>query len=912
MPAIQNEPQPPPSAAAYARRWLIVAMVTVGLMVALSVATAFRIFQQLERSGIARDRAGDLITRADTLLSELKDAETSQRGYMLFGDKLFLEPYLAVRDGIPGHLRELRRLAEGSPASSHLDALAPLIEAKLSHMASVIEMRGRMDATAVFAATGIGQGKQLMDSIRDQSARFIELERTELGLHDAELRSNMGNLFAFMIGAGFLALTVVGVFIHFFHRETRQRLQALIHHETRQLLHIQEATNTQLQQTNDHLQESEERLAVTLNSIGDAVIATDADGRVTRLNPLAERLTGWSFTEAAGRPVEEVFRIVNQETREPSPVPVMAALAHGTIQGLANHTVVIARNGGECAIADSCAPIHDRAGAVIGAVLVFRDVTSEYAVQQALADSAARIAAILNTVADGVITIDGASGTVVNTNAATERMFGYAAAEIVGNNLQLLVPAFSGDDRSAFLNYCRQQEPTPELAAAPEIEGRRKDGSLFQLKIAASEMNLASKHYYIGVLRDNTVRQRIEAERNLALDIASAANRAKTDFLSAMSHELRTPLNAILGFAQLLESAAPPPSPSQKQGLDQILKAGWYLLELINEILDLSLIESGKATLSHEAVSLNEVLRECRAMIEPQARERGIELRVGNLHQTLFVVADRTRVKQVLLNLLSNAVKYNRPHGTIGVECSILRPDRVRVSIRDSGHGLTPGQQNQLFTPFNRLGQESGMQQGTGIGLVVTKRLVELMGGTIGVESSVGVGSLFWFELKLTDAPTLAVTADPGHSVTPYPPLPDGMPRRTLLYVEDNPANLALVAQLIERRADLALISAVDGALGIEAARQFHPALILMDINLPGINGFDAMQALRVDPLTRHIPIIALSANALPRDIERGLAAGFTSYLTKPIKVDQFMAALDAALLGARPAPEPITAPEHA
>ena len=889
----------------------MLAVLGMALLVALSVATSFRIFQQLEQSGAARDKVGDLIERAGDLLSELKDAETSQRGYMLIGEQRFLEPYLAVRDGIPGHLRELQQLAQGRPASSHLLALARLIDAKLAHLAKVIEMRGRMESSAVFAAVGSGQGKQLMDSIRGETASFIKLERAELGHRDAELRSNMGNLFAFIVSVGVLAFLLASAFIYFFQRETQQRLKNLVHLETRRLLLHQAATNTQLQSTNDHLQESEERLAVTLNSIGDAVIATDAGGRVTRLNPLAERLTGWSFAEAAGRPVEEVFRIVNQETREPSTVPVMATLAHGIVQGLANHTIVIARNGSECAIADSCAPIRDREGSVIGAVLVFRDVTSEHAIQRALADSAARIAAILNTVADGIITIDADSGTLVNTNAATERMFGYAAAEIVGNNLQLLIPAFSGGDRNAFIEYCRQVEPTPDLAAAPEIEGRRKDGSLFQLKIAASEMNLAGKHYYIGVLRDNTARQRIEAERNLALETASRANSAKTDFLSAMSHELRTPLNAILGFAQLMESAAPPPSLTQKQGLDQILKAGWYLLELINEILDLTLIESGKATLSHEAVSATEVLRECRAMIEPQARERGIELRFGDLELAHFVVADRTRVKQVLINLLSNAIKYNRQHGTVSVECTALRPGRLRISIRDTGHGLTPAQVGQLFQPFNRLGQESGMRQGTGIGLVVTKRLIELMGGMIGVESSVGVGSLFWFELTLTDAPKLAEAGAAGHSVMARPPALNGAARRTLLYVEDNPANLALVEQLITRRPDLALISAVDGILGIEAARRHQPALILMDINLPGIDGFEAMRLLRADAQTATIPIIALSANAMPRDVLRGVAAGFAAYLTKPIKVDQFMAALDAALAAGSPQPEPIAVPEH-
>jgi CheY-like chemotaxis protein/two-component sensor histidine kinase len=377
--------------------------------------------------------------------------------------------------------------------------------------------------------------------------------------------------------------------------------------------------------------------------------------------------------------------------------------------------------------------------------------------------------------------------------------------------------------------------------------------------------------------------------------VADKANLAKSDFLSSMSHELRTPLNAILGFAQLMESDTPPPTTSQKEGIAQILKAGWYLMELINEILDLAMIESGRMSWSLEPVSLTDVMLECQTMIEPQAQKQGIRVSFPRVDSPCYVKGDRTRLKQVLINLLSNAIKYNQSGGSVDVECSVSAPQRMRVSVRDSGPGLPAEKLAQLFQPFNRLGQEASAEEGTGIGLVVTKRLVELMGGAIGVESKVGQGSVFWIDLVVDAAPLHTAGAAEGAAPTLLK-LPSVSVQRTLLYVEDNPANLELVVKIIARRPDVRLLSAKNGILGIELARASRPDVILMDINLPGMSGIKAMQILRADPATAHIPVVALSANAIPRDIERGLQAGFFRYLTKPIKVEEFLQTLDVAL----------------
>jgi len=553
------------------------------------------------------------------------------------------------------------------------------------------------------------------------------------------------------------------------------------------------------------------------------------------------------------------------------------------------------------------------------------DRSSEARRQSALFKAGALQNAILTSANFSIIATD-EKGIIQLFNVGAERMLGYRADEVVNKfspsdihdplevmaraqalSLELDTPIAPGFEALAF-KASRGIEDIYELTYI------RKDRRRFPaiVSITALRDDFGELIGYLLIGTDNSVRKQVEAELNRALAAAEKANRAKTDFLSGMSHELRTPLNAILGFAQLMESGIPNPTPSQQRNLDQILKAGWYLLELINEILDLALIESGKVTLSQEAVSLAEVMLECRAMIEPQAQQRGIGMTFPRFETPYFVNADRTRVKQVLINLLFNAIKYNRPGGTVAVEYSLpgqstgvasglpnfpkgSAKNSLRISVRDSGEGIAPELVEQLFQPFNRLGRETGKEEGTGIGLVVTKRLVELMGGVIGVDSVVGVGSVFWVELSLTTAPKLA-PHEAEHASLTRAQTPEGMSQRTLLYVEDNPANLELVEQIVARRSDLRLLSAADANLGIEFARAYQPEVILMDINLPGISGVEAMKILRADPLTAHIPIIALSANALAHDIEKALAAGFFNYLTKPIKVNAFMDALDVAL----------------
>jgi PAS domain S-box-containing protein len=543
------------------------------------------------------------------------------------------------------------------------------------------------------------------------------------------------------------------------------------------------------------------------------------------------------------------------------------------------------------------------------------DVSIEVRRQAALLKTGALQNAILTSANFSIIATD-EKGIIQLFNVGAERSLGYLAAEVVNKinpsdihdpqevmaraqalSLELGTPITPGFEALAF-KASRGIEDIYELTYIC------KDGSRFPaiVSITALRDDFGDIIGYLLIGTDNSVRKQVELELNKAMAVAEKANLAKSDFLSSMSHELRTPLSAILGFAQLMESGAPSPTPLQKRSIDQILQAGWYLLELINEILDLALIESGKLSLSLEPISLAEVMHECQAMIEPQAKKRTVRVAFPQFAVPCFVKADRTRVKQVLINLLSNAIKYNKLGGTVVVDYITSIPGRIRICVKDSGEGLTPDKLAQLFQPFNRLGQEANAEEGTGIGLVTTKRLIELMGGAIGAESAVGTGSVFWIELNLSTEQHLAhgvvlLTAPAQAHVK------TDAQTRTLLYVEDNPANLMLIEDLIARRPDIRLLSARDGIRGVEIARASLPDVILMDINLPGISGIKALQILAQDPATAHIPVVALSANAMPRDIAKGLEAGFFRYLTKPIKVNEFMATLDIALEFAKTQP---------
>ena len=648
------------------------------------------------------------------------------------------------------------------------------------------------------------------------------------------------------------------------------------------------------------------------NSANFSSIATDAQGVIQIFNVGAERMLGYEAADVVDKITpagisdaqEVVARAAALSLELDTPItPGFEALVFKASRGIEDiyELTYIRKDGSRFPAIVSVTALRDALGKVIGYLLIGTDNTARKRVEaeQALLDQRLRdqqfyTRSLIESNIDALMTTD-PRGIISDVNQQMEALTGCTRDELIGAPCKNY---FTEPERAeaAIARVLREGKVTNY-----ELTAISRDGKETVVSYNASTFHDRDRKLQgvFAAARDVTDRKQFEhtlQENNVELESAKAAaekaNLAKSEFLSSMSHELRTPLNAVLGFAQLMASETPPPSVPQQRSIDQILKGGWYLLRLINESLDLAMIESGKVTMSQEAMSLTDVLQDCQTMIEPQAQKRGIQMRFPSFEQPFYVHADRTRVKQVMINLLSNAIKYNQTGGSVVVSCTPSGAERVRVSVQDTGAGLTAEQLAQLFQPFNRLGQESSIEEGTGIGLVVTKQLVELMGGVIGVESDVGAGTTFWVELNGSSAPELVLDGVQALHL----PRTASSAQRTLLYVEDNPANLALVEQLIARRSELKLLTAIDAHLGMQLARTYQPDVILMDINLPGISGYGALKLLHDDPVTAHIPVMALSANAVPREIEKGLEAGFFRYLTKPIKVLEFMDALDVAL----------------
>jgi PAS domain S-box-containing protein len=655
--------------------------------------------------------------------------------------------------------------------------------------------------------------------------------------------------------------------------------------------------------------------AAIFNSANFSSIATDAKGVIQIFNVGAERMLGYTAADVMNKitpadisdPQEVIARAkalsIELETQI---APGFEALVFKASRGIEDiyELTYIRKDGSRFPAVVSVTALRDDQGAIIGYLLIGTDNTARKQIEaeqkqlaQRLRDHQFYTRSLFESNIDALITTD-PSGIITDVNKQMEALTGCTRDELIGAPFRSYFTDPDRAETSIKLVLSEKKITNYELTA------RARDGKETVVSYNATTLYDRDRRLQgvFAAARDVTERKRLDQvlqEKNVELEsarsVAEKANLAKSDFLSSMSHELRSPLNAILGFAQLMESDSPPPTPAQKESIAQILQAGWHLLKLIDEILDLAKVEAKQVPLSREPVSLAEVMIECQGMIEPQAQQRGIHMIFPRFGMQYFVLADRVRVKQVLINLLSNAIKYNISQGTVEVKCDEITPGRIRVSVRDTGAGLSPEQMAQLFQAFNRLGQEASGEEGTGIGLVVAKRLVELMEGEIGVESSVGMGCVFWFELPSVAEPCLSMEGGDAAALAP-PHVPREVGPHTLLYIEDNPANLKLVEQIIARHPDIRLLTAVNGNSGIEIARVSRPDVILTDINLPDISGYEALKILRSDPATAHIPVIAISANAMSPDVERGMKAGFFRYITKPIKVNEFMEAMDVAL----------------
>lgn len=518
------------------------------------------------------------------------------------------------------------------------------------------------------------------------------------------------------------------------------------------------------------------------------------------------------------------------------------------------------------------------------------DITERKFIEERLHEERKFLKGLTDAIGDGVYALD-AEGRCTFLNPEGERMLGWFSGELIGEILHDRIHYMMPDGEAISCEECpimqtvhkglvyrsendyfirNGNEPFPvSVVSVPMLEDNRIVGS-------------------VSIFKDITEQKRRETELQQAMKQAEQASHAKSEFLSRMSHELRTPMNAILGFSQLLEVEAL--NDDQQEYVDEILKAGRHLLELINEVLDLSRIEAGRLELSLEPVSCDELLDECIGLMIPLAENRGISLENRAADSQAVVRADRTRLKQVLVNLISNAVKYNSPDGSVTVDIERPEPNRIRIRVSDTGPGIEINRQDELFEPFARLDAEFSGEEGTGIGLVISRRLAEMMSGTLDFYSEPGKGSCFWVELQCAAAQAAQMGVElpaPDHGLTEE--IPDnGLDPERVLYIEDNPANLKLVDKLLRQHGNIQVLSAHTPNLGLELARAYHPSLILLDINMPEMDGYEVLARLKQDPVTGDIPVVAVTANAMATDIRAGKRAGFDDYITKPIDISHF------------------------
>jgi PAS domain S-box-containing protein len=518
-------------------------------------------------------------------------------------------------------------------------------------------------------------------------------------------------------------------------------------------------------------------------------------------------------------------------------------------------------------------------------------VRARLAAAEALRESEERCRSVISDI-DEVIFRTDATGRWTFLNSAWTPITGFAPESSLGS---LLIDAVYPDDRAAILEQWQSLMWGKSDDFRHEVRYVTKDNGARWVEVHARVTRNAhgAPMGTAGVIRDVTERRCTEDALRAAREAAEAASRAKSEFLSRMSHELRTPLNAILGFGQLMELEAA--TPDQQENATQILRGGRHLLALINEVLDITGIESGHLALSTEPVLVREVVEEVLDLMQPLAGVRQIELSSDPAHLfDEYVHADRQRLKQVLLNLVANAVKYNREGGKARITWEHAEAGRVRIVVADTGPGIPAEKVSRLFTAFDRLGTESTVE-GTGLGLALSKRLVEAMSGAIGIETTVGTGSTFWIELPRAESQldTLCAIAEDA-SASPAPNAP--RKRGRILYVEDNLSNLTLMERILERHARVQLTHAMSGGHALGLARLQRPDLILLDLHLPDVSGEEVLSQLREDTVCRNIPVVMISADATPGQIDRVIAGGAYAYVTKPLDLKIFIALLDEVL----------------
>ncbi len=813
-----------------------------------------------------RKHTYEVLRNLDETAAGLVDAETGQRGYLLTGEESYLEPYRAAIKNIAEKIRDLKSLtSDNSNQQKRIRILEPLVEKKLTELQRTIDLRKNEGLTAANRVVLEGSGRQAMDQIRAVIAEMMNEEEDLLKLRAQKTNESVAKSVRTILTGSLLSISLLMLCFGLLQRELSERKKA------------QAA-----------LAKSEKWFSTTLGSIGDAVIATDMNGAVTFMNSVAQSLTGWSQAEASGKSMDLVFDIVNKETRRPVENPVKKVFREGKVVGLADHTLLLCKDGKEFDIEDSAAPILTDTGEGFGVVLVFRDITEKKLAEEETGRQEKLLQLILESIADGVVVAD-SDGKFLLFNAAAEQVLGIGATDSR--------PDQWSDRYGSYLPDAVTLYPPNELPLVRAMRGESvdavevfirnaqvPDGRLLSLTGRPLKDENATLRGGVVVFRDITLQKSAQEALLRGKEEAERASKFKDQFLSTMSHELRTPLNAVLGFSDLLaDERYGTLNDRQRRYVSHIHTGGTHLLKLITDILDLSKIEAGRMELVREDVSIASAFAEVLSALQPLADKKSQRL-TQEVEPRLYVRADATRFKQVLMNLVGNAIKFTPEVGQIKLVARQVG-GQVRLEVRDNGPGIAPEEQQRIFEAFFRLSQTGNATEGTGLGLAITARLVELHGSKLEIQSKPGDGTCFYFSLPLLaiapDEPVQATIATPRAGKT-----------LRILVVEDN----AATGQLIESQltsSGYETLRCDQPERATEMAAEHQPDAITLDLLMQPVHGLEVLLQLKNDPRTLNIPVIVVTIVDQPGV---GTALGADEYLVKPVDKATLLAAVERCL----------------
>jgi len=849
-------------------------MVGVVLLVALLVlipALTYRNIRQLNEDARGIVHTHEVLDFTGDVLLALVDAETGQRGFLVTGKDIFLEPYDAALARLDGLVVKLKDKTKDDPGQqARITKLQEMIVVRMGFLRESIDLR-RTNAEEALALVATGKGKAQMNAIRQHVAEMKQVEGDLL--KDRESKSAAAYRVAVASGlvTAVLGLLAVGGFVWLLRRSLSARQKAA-----------------------DVIADQGERLRTTLASIGDAVITTDLDGRVTNMNAVGEALTKWTTTEAMGQPLDAVFRIVNETSRKTVENPVTRALREGVIVGLANHTVLIGKDGTERPIDDSAAPIRCKDGEVVGCVLVFRDITERKRDEVALA-AAFRESADLKAALDehAIVATTDAQGKITFVNDKFCAISKYPREELLGQDHRIIN---SGHHPKAFFRdlWSTIAQGRPWHG---EIKNKAKDGSYYWVETTIVPLlNEEGKPaQYVAIRTEITARKEAEEKlRQIAADL-SESDRRKGEFLAMLSHELRNPLAPIRNMLQVIKLKGDDKN-AVANASQVIERQVGQMVRLVDDLLDISRLSRGKIELRKERIDLASIIQQAEEAASPHCQNMNHELTVTLPSRPVEVNGDPVRLIQVVSNLLTNACKFTDAGGRIWLSVERVGEDvgegvaeQAVIRVRDNGMGISAANLPRLFQIFMQA--DTSIDRpfgGLGIGLALVKNLVEMHGGTVQVQSEgIGRGSEFVVRLPALPAESQAPPPEPT-STNRTEDATDPKPSLRILVVDDNRDSANSMAMLLEYDGHTTH-TAYDGLEAVEAVDTFRPDVVLLDIGLPTLNGYEACRRIREQASDQTIRLIALTGWGQDEDRKKTAEAGFDAHLVKPVDYDQLL-----------------------